>query len=474
MVAVPFPVTSAPGARRQESAGRLINAYAVKTEQGAPTPLKWTRSPGLRALMTVPGQAGFRGFLEINGNLLAVMNGRVVLVTRAGELYSATDLGALSGTLPVTIAKNNAMPPNIVAVSENGAFNLFTGAPPTNFADADLPQPNSVCVLNGYFVWTTADGRIFASDLNSLSVSSLSFTMAQQRSDGLLRGVAFGGYFYAFGPSSCEIYRDAGLSPFPLEYVSMIPRGLAGAHAVAGAEEGWSNQLVWAADDDVVYRLSGTIPEPVSTQDVSRAIAATPDKSVLRASVHMAGGFAFWCLTRPGHWSWELNLRSGTWNERRSYGAESWRAACTVKAFGQWIAGDAASGKLFASDAETFREGDDALVFEVVSGAVLAAPERLAIARLDLAMTAAAGRAAGDDPIETDPQVEISWSLDGGYRWSTPVWRAIGREGESARTITVNRLGLTGPKGIRIKLRVSDPVHVTLHGAELTLIEKRA
>ena len=35
MVAVPFPVTSASGARPQESAGRLINAYAVTTEQGA-------------------------------------------------------------------------------------------------------------------------------------------------------------------------------------------------------------------------------------------------------------------------------------------------------------------------------------------------------------------------------------------------------------------------------------------------------
>ena len=54
------------------------------------------------------------------------------------------------------------------------------------------------------------------------------------------------------------------------------------------------------------------------------------------------------------------------------------------------------------------------------------------------------------------------------------MWRAIGREGEATRTITVNRRGLTGPKGIRIKLRVSDPVHVTLHGAKLTLIEKRA
>ena len=53
MFAAPFPVTSAPGARPQESAGRLINAYAVKTEQGARGPLKWLRAPGLRELANV-------------------------------------------------------------------------------------------------------------------------------------------------------------------------------------------------------------------------------------------------------------------------------------------------------------------------------------------------------------------------------------------------------------------------------------
>ena len=55
MVAVPFPVTSSPGARPQEGAGRLINAYAIKTEQGAATPLKWMRSPGLRQLTAAAG-----------------------------------------------------------------------------------------------------------------------------------------------------------------------------------------------------------------------------------------------------------------------------------------------------------------------------------------------------------------------------------------------------------------------------------
>ena len=73
-----------------------------------------------------------------------------------------------------------------------------------------------------------------------------------------------------------------------------------------------------------------------------------------------------------------------------------------------------------------------------------APPNRLAVGRLDVDMVAAVGSAAGDDPVETDPQVEISWSLDGGYRWSNPVFRAIGREGESRKTTSVNRIGSPG------------------------------
>ena len=76
MTAVPFPVSSSPGARAQEGAGRLINCHVVKTEQGAPTPLKWTRSPGLAQLATA-AHTGFRGFVEYNGSIVAVLANRV-------------------------------------------------------------------------------------------------------------------------------------------------------------------------------------------------------------------------------------------------------------------------------------------------------------------------------------------------------------------------------------------------------------
>lgn len=324
MTAVPFPVTSAPGARPQESAGRLVNAYAVKTEQGARGPLKWLRAPGLRELAAVNGRAGYRGFIEINGSVLAALEGRAVLIAKSGSTVGVTDLGALDGNKLITIAKNNATPvANIVAVTEEGAFNLYTDDVPDNFADPDLPQPNSVSGVKGYFAFTIADGRLFASDLNSVHLNSLSFATAPGR---LLRGVSYRDEWFVFGDNFCQVYRDAGLTPFPFDLAVTIPIGLAGPHAIAGWEPGFTGTMAWVAQDDIVYKLNGYATQPVSTEDVSRDIAATADKSVLEASVHMSNGNAFWVLTRPGFWSWTLNLTTGTWAQRASYGEACWRA----------------------------------------------------------------------------------------------------------------------------------------------------
>lgn len=471
MTAVPFPVTSSPGPRPQEGAGQLINCYAIKTEQGAPTPIKWVRSPGLATLATATTYVGFRGFIEYNGSLISVLGARVQLLSKSGTVYSFTDLGALSGTDLVTVAKNNAATPDVVCVTSDGAFNLFTGSVPTAFADPDLPTPNSVCAVKGYFAWTHASGRISASDLNAVTVNSLSYTTAPA---GLLRGVSFRDQLFAFAANFCQVYSDAGLTPFPFSLQTTIPVGLAGTHAVAGWEPGFTGTLCWVAQDDTVRKLDGYTPTVISTEDVSRDIAATPDKSVLQACCYMSNGNAFWSLSRPGFWTWECNLTTGTWNQRKSYGASDWRVARTARAFGTWIAGDRATGAVFEISATTYKEGANPLVHEMTSGAVAAFPARLEAPRLDVDMDAAAGNAAGQDPIETDPKVEISWSRDGGYSYGNPVLRSIGAQGDSKRSVSVSRLGACGPKGFRIRLRVSDPVPVTVMGAVVSGIEQRA
>jgi hypothetical protein len=472
MTAIPIPISSAPGVRAEEGAGRLVNTFAVKQEAGARFPVIWYRCAGLREVLNIASHVHLRGAILVGTTLVCVLDTRVYAVTVTAGVFSATNLGAQAGTDKVTIAKNNAATPNIVMVSSDGAFNLFTGSAPTAFADADLPQPLAVAELDGYFLFCLGDGRIFASDLNAVTVSTNSFT-TEQSLGGLLRGVAHKGEFWAFGSTGTGLYKDKGLSPFPLERQFQIEKGIIGTHAVAGWERGWVGELIWVGADGVVYRANGYTPEPISNDDVTRAIVQSirdGTGATLEASVYMQGKHAFWRLTDPGNWTWDYNVTTTNWCERESFNRDDCRSSTIVRAFNMWLSGDRTTGKLFDIKDEHYVEADDALIAEWVTGAVANFPARIKIPRADFDFTVAVGDAGGED----DPQVQISWALDGGYTYGNPVLRPLGPQGESRQPVTVQRVGRTTGKGIRFKLRVSDNVHVALQGGQVPVVAQAA
>ncbi len=109
-------------------------------------------------------------------------------------------------------------------------------------------------------------------------------------------------------------------------------------------------------------------------------------------------------------------------------------------------------------------EDDQPLVFEIESDTIKGFPARLQCRRADFDVTVGYGREIGLDPIETEPRMEISWSDDGGVCWSNPLHRMLGREGRYATLLSVLNTGLTSAQGRKWRLRVSDPVPVTVMG----------
>ncbi len=68
------------------------------------------------------------------------------------------------------------------------------------------------------------------------------------------------------------------------------------------------------------------------------------------------------------------------------------------------------------------------------------------------------------DPTILDPRALISWSDDGGSRWSSPLSRTLGRQGETRTRLTLLRTGMTGVQGRIWRIDVSDPVYCALLG----------
>lgn len=465
---IAFPTSSRPGLSDAEGAGRLINAFVEQLGEGARGPVSIRRVPGLKRFCDT-GEAGPRGMRLIGNVLFAAYRDTLVRVTADG---TAVALGPLPGSKRITIARNNHAPSaDVVAVTEYGPYRLSADAAPMTLAiPGSLPAPNSVAELFGFLFFTAGNGTCYASDLNATTFNTLSYTVEQARPGGLMRAVSFRSELFLFGPSGIGVYGGpAQATGFPLSRVTGIPRGLIGPWAVSGQEEGWSNELIWVGDDAVVYRLNGYSPVRVSNHDVERdlAAAALVDPTAIEASVHLVAGHAIWTVSMPGR-TWEMDLVTGAWHERASRLGGRWRGSQSVKAFGRWLVGDTHGTGLLEVREDAFDEDGAPLLFRVESLPGEAFPQRLAIPRADFDFALGVGRLSADPTIRA-PQVQISWSDDGGERWSNALSRSLGRQGETKTRINVLRTGMSGAQGRTWRLDVSDPVYCALLGGAMAV-----
>lgn len=407
-VQIPFPLSSFPGANPQEGAGRLINCYAEPlgepSKPSAPAPVVWRGSSGL-SQHALTGQTGYRGGLLVNNLSYEVFKDTALTVDAAGAVNV---LGAFPGTKKVSIARNQiSANPDVVAVDvDNGAYKLSGGGAPVAYNGAGiLPQPDSVCFQDGYFFFTIADGRVFATVLNSLVMNALTFITVQSKADVvLLRGIPFSGLLLLFTTGSCEVWQDvANVAPaFPYGRYTVLEFGLVQPAAIAGWETGFS-ELLWVAQDFGVYWMTpgsvGTSPVKVSPSDLDRLIQAQVRAgNLLEAGCYSVGGKKFWHISSPA-WSWEFNLSTKKWNERQSlnggvYGR--WRAASGHPAFNKWLVGDQQSGNLLFHDDTNYTENGAFHLFRIESGPVREFPQQLRIARADFDFDFGVGQVTGN------------------------------------------------------------------------------
>ena len=182
MVDIPFPQTNQPGAVPGEGLGRLLNRY-FEADQNVQ---QWRLVPGLVGF-TDPGHQIPRG-MHVVGSVLYDARAQTALSINANGAVTPLP-GTLNGVLPGSWAHNNKSPnPDIVFVSQEvGALTVDPTTGVSAYPDTSLPLANSVTMLDGYLLFTTPDGHIFASGVNDIWVedsdhtqNALSYTIADQ------------------------------------------------------------------------------------------------------------------------------------------------------------------------------------------------------------------------------------------------------------------------------------------------------
>lgn len=480
---IPFPLTALPGARPGEGQGDLVNVYASKVGDE----IFHRRVPGLKRFTTVtPSSRIARGQLAVDSYLLQAWTGVVEATTALGVRTALT--GSLPGSSPITWARNlRPAGTQVVAVTELGTYlidpaGLTVSTYPTAAVLADHPNSaanlgavNSVDFYNGYFIFTRANGVIVASGLQNAGIPDSSYSLAQRSADGAFRALNNGDTVLICGEKTIEVWGDQGTIPFPLARVTVIDTGILAQWCIAGGAGQWERGVFFIAPDYTVRRLQGYEPVIVSNDAVSRDIySVRDDVDSILTSVHVSNQQSFFTIVHPS-FCWELNVGTGAWHRRQSYGSTTWRARFPANFDNRWYAQDQTGDGLVEVTSDAQNEVGDPLAARAESAPLKDFPVSIRVSQVDLDFSVGLGNQLGVDPYETDPVVLVSWSFDGGATYSNPLVRSLGRQGEYKKLVKLHNLGRSSHHGLRLKWEVTDPVPVTFKGAVVpTLNPSRA
>jgi hypothetical protein len=96
-------------------------------------------------------------------------------------------------------------------------------------------------------------------------------------------------------------------------------------------------------------------------------------------------------------------------------------------------------------------------------------PAPIRVNGIELYLTKGVGDAEGIDPVETDPDIEISMSRDGGRTWSNPRVVKIGRQAITAGRVRSSIWGKADVQGVQWRFDMSSSVPFALMGADMNV-----
>ena len=487
---------------------RMVNLFPEIIPEGGKEPAFLNRAPGLKLLNTV-GTGPIRGlwaFSPDDGTGFVVSGTELYKINNS---YTATLLGSVSGTGPVSMADNGTQ----LFIACNGPSYIYNAT--TNafgqITDPDFPGAVTVAYLDGYFVFNEPNSQKLwvTSLLDGTSIDPLDFASTEGSPDGLLAVVSNFREIWAFGTNSIEVWFDSGATDFPLQRIqgAFNELGCAAPYSIAKMDNG----LFWLGRDrrgqGIVYRANGYTGQRISTHAVEWQIQQYTDMSDAIGYTYQQDGHSFYVLVFPtANTTWVYDVATQAWHERAGWNNGEFtrhRGNCQMAFNNKILIGDFENGNVYAFDLTDYsdnggiqkwlrrwralptgqnnlkRTAQHSLQLDIESGvglngSMIAETIYLVTENDEYLIAENGDYLIGEEttPVTqgSDPQVMLRWSDDGGHTWSNEHWSPIGKIGEYYKRVFWRRLGMTLKLRDRVyEISGTDPVKIDIMGAELLL-----
>lgn len=451
-----------------------VNYFLEQYPAAAGTKWALRGCPGLEEWADVGIRSPVRGMLATEDYLYAVIDKTVFKFDSDGD---ETEIGNLNTAIGlVSMARN---PTQIMIVDRSGAGYILTIATDAlaEIADADFPEAESVTFQDGYFIVHQADQATFnISALNDgESWDALDFHSAAWKPDDIVRIFSYQRDLYIFGSLGTEVwYWNGSATAFPYSRRdgTEIEMGLSAKDAPGSI----NNAILWLGQDEHGYahviRSVGFQPQIVSSPAVTEAINSY-------STISDAIGLTYWIDKHPMYeiifptedksWCFDLSMQNPdqAWHERMSRRQEDdgsitrgrHRINCNAFFAGKQLVGDYSNGKIYEHSRDAYDEDGTTMEAIRTTAGFNANQDLISVSELGVLYGPGVGLVSGQG---SDPLSIISWSHDGGKRWSNEHQVSIGKIGEYENRARVLQCG-QGRNWV-VRAKITDPVERDILG----------
>lgn len=461
---------SNPGRYRAIGTPRLINCYVER--QGPDGKSEWPilASPGLDRWMKVTEEAGAicRGLFKVTEDRALGVYGQSIYEIQKSGIASL--VGGIGGTDPCFFARNrNPLGIEVAIVCRNNKrVYQYATSSVVDISDPDLPDNVVGCdTIASYILFFLDDGRVFYSDLNSaLSIAALSYVEAEARPDGLAGGIVHEGVAWFYGDESTEIWGLTDNADAPLARIqnASLEQGCLAGASITKVQVPGGTRLAWVANDKTVRMSNGYTGERISDHAVERAISALPDPETIQAFSYSLDGHVF-VVFNSSRWTWVYNATTSLWHEEMSYGSTRRKWAFHMDFAGKPLIGSSVDGELYEASHDSYLDGGQPLVCEIVTPQDSAYPNDIEYNALYIDSLPGSGVNDPNSPAIFSPEIRVRWSFDNANTWGP--WRqlATGKVGEHRKRVVTHQLGTSFEDGAVFHLLWSSGVARAITGA---------
>ena len=469
------------------AAQECVNLYLNKAQAVTPFSENLFPTPGIKTGTTVGTDTFNRGVHVFQGVPYVVNGNDLYRIDRATDSfgvdsYSSTRVNGattIPGTGRVIMSDNGAQGDQICIVlpDQTNTFNAYTftiAGGLVQISDSDFDGPvSSVDYVDGYFIFAKQDSqKFFNSNLrNGTAYTATDFVLVEADPDSLVRMFVLNNEAIGLGTETFEPFQNIGGAGFPFQRVAggVQTKGLASKFAIVEV----NNLMVFLGssinETPSIWISDGGRPQKLSTTAIDNAISGYSDATISGAFAYKysQAGAQFIVFTFPEEETFVYDFTSEEWHTRESVDGSNniipYRVSGVMDAYGVLMVGDSISENIGVMDRGTFTEYGIILRRRFVIPYVDNEGQPFWVDSLELYGESGVGLTSGQG---SDPQVLMSFSVDGARTFNKRIPRSIGKIGEYTKRTIWNSLGRIS-RNITIKFEVSDPVKYVFSRVEI-------